>query len=93
MSDNPSATVADKIEAINAELKRNPPAFPMTGEGCHDARYSQPGMTLRDAFALSIAGGMAAHSGTEGGNYGPGEIANRSYQVADALLAARTGDA
>ena len=51
------------------------------------------GMTLRDAFALSIAGGMAAYSGTEGGNYGPGEIANRSYQVADAMLAARTGDA
>ena len=58
-----------------------------------DKRLVSLGMTLRDAFALSIAGGMAAHSGTEGGNYGPGEIANRSYQVADAMLAARTGDA
>jgi hypothetical protein len=26
------------------------PAFPMTGEGCHNLLYSQPGMTLRDYF-------------------------------------------
>ena len=74
----------------------NPSAFPthdQTPTTDPRERILQGGMTLRDAFALSIAGGMAAYSGTEGGNYGPGEIANRSYQVADAMLAARTGDA
>lgn len=76
-------------------MSDNPSAFPMTGEGFGDDHYKtwQRGMTLRDAFALSIAGGMAAYSGTEGISFGPGEIANRSYQVADAMLAARTGDA
>ena len=70
-------------------MSDNPSAFPVSDIGVH----GQFGMTLRDAFALSIAGGMAAYSGTAGGNYGPGEIANRSYQVADAMLAARTGAA
>ena len=77
-------------------MSDNPSAFPthdQTPTTDPRERILQGGMTLRDAFALSIAGGMAAHSGTEGGNYGPGEIANRSYQVADAMLAARTGDA
>jgi len=76
-------------------MSDNPSAFPVNTANLGDAGAFLPdhGMTLRDAFALSIAGGMAAYSGTEGGNYGPGEIANRSYQVADAMLAARTGDA
>ena len=77
-------------------MSDNPSAFPThdSTEYCDPReRILQGGMTLRDAFALSIAGGMAAYSGTEGHNYGPGEIANRSYQVADAMLAARTGDA
>ena len=77
-------------------MSDNPSAFPthdQTQTTDPRSRILQGGMTLRDAFALSIAGGMAAYSGTEGGNYGPGEIANRSYQVADAMLAARTGDA
>ena len=68
-------------------MSDNPSAFP------RDSNGGGSGMTLRDAFALSIAGGMAAYSGTEGISFGPGEIANRSYQVADAMLAARTGDA
>jgi len=87
MMDNPSAAMADKTAAINAELKRNPPAFPVAVPS--DFQFVHEGMTLRDAFALSIAGGMASYSGTMGASFGPGEIASRSYEVADALLAAR----
>lgn len=56
-----------------------------------DFQYAEAGMTLRDFFAAHIAGGMAAFSGTAGVSYGPGEIAGRSYQVADAMLKAREG--
>ena len=68
------------------------PAFPCEG-GEFSGLHAAPGMTLRDFFAAHIAGGMAAFSGTAGVSYGPGEIAGRSYQVADAMLAAREGSA
>lgn len=61
-------------------------AFPIPDEG---QGWGSAGMSLRDWFAGQIAAGMAAHSGTAGISYGPGEIAGRSYEVADALLAAR----
>ena len=51
--------------------------------------WGSAGMSLRDWFAGQIAAGMAAHSCTAGISYGPGEIAGRSYEVADALLKAR----
>lgn len=57
--------------------------------GPSDDAVSSHGMSLRDWFAGNIAAGMAAHSGTAGMDYGPGEIARRSYEVADALLSAR----
>lgn len=50
----------------------------------------QSGMSLRDHFAAQIASGMAAFSGTAGVSYGPKEIAGRSYEVADAMIAARS---
>ena len=59
----------------------NPQAFPITGYG--------RGMTLRDYFAGQIAAGMAAYSGTVGAPFGPDDIASRSYQIADAMLAER----
>ncbi len=46
-------------------------------------------MTIRDFFAAHVASGMAAFSGTAGVSYGPGDIAGRSYEVADAMLKAR----
>lgn len=46
-------------------------------------------LTLRDWFAGMIAGGMAAHSGTCGAAFAPDDIAERSYEVADAMLAER----
>ena len=36
------------------------------------------------------AEGMAAFSGTAGVSYGPHDIAGRAYEVADAMIAART---
>jgi len=68
------------------------PAFPIPYNTDMDGYVYAPhasGMTLRDWFAGQIAGGMAAHSGTMGTPFGPGDIAQRSYEVADAMLAAR----
>ena len=47
------------------------------------------GMSLRDWFAGQALAGMVAFSGTAGAAYGPYEIAGRSYEVADAMLAER----
>lgn len=47
-------------------------------------------MTIRDFFAAHIASGMASFSGTAGVSYGPREIAGRSYEIADAMLKARS---
>ena len=65
------------------------PAFPRTGEGFGNPKYDAAGMTLRDYFAAKIASGMAAFSGTAGVSYGPGDIAGRSYEIADAMIKAR----
>ena len=51
--------------------------------------YTEYGMTLRDWFAGQIAAGMVAYSGLYGANNGPADIAERSYQIADAMLSAR----
>lgn len=48
------------------------------------------GMSLRDWFAGNVAQGMAAHSGTMGAGFGPGDIAQRSYEIAGAMIAARS---
>lgn len=61
------------------------PAFPIADIGLHGSH----GMSLRDAFAMQIAAGMAAFSGTSGVSYGPHDIAGRAYEVADAMIAAR----
>lgn len=70
------------------------PVLPPAVTDCHAGPpagypYPEAGMTLRDYAAIHIAAGMAAFSGTSGLSYGPGEIAGRAYQVADAMLAAR----
>lgn len=66
-------------------------AFPcLDNPGSGELYCRDAGMTLRDFFAAHIAGGMAAFSGTAGVSYGPLEIAGRSYEVADAMLAARS---
>ncbi len=65
------------------------PPVDETGRTAAGYPYPEIGMSLRDYFAAQIASGMAAYSGTSGVSYGPGEIAGRSYQVADAMLQAR----
>jgi len=64
------------------------PAFPLP-EYIHPDDAGYCGMTLRDWFAGGIANGLSAHSETAGLAYGPGEIARRSYEIADAMLAER----
>lgn len=75
-------------ESIDNFQKTGGPAFPAEWS-LPSGSMSCPGMTLRDWFAGQIAGGMAAFSGTAGVSYGPREIAGRSYEVADAMLAER----
>ncbi len=67
----------------------NPMAFPM-GNPTHGG---YDGMTLRDYYAGQAVNGMLAseHGGDAGaGFYDPKHAANRAYEFADALLAART---
>jgi len=64
------------------------PAFPVAVPT--EFQFAEAGMSLRDWFAGQIANGMAAYSGTSGVSYGPGEIAGRSYEIADAMLRARS---
>jgi hypothetical protein len=62
------------------------PAFPMTGEGCHNPLYSQPGMTLRDWFAGQALAGMPWSR-----EISRKDQAKQSFQIADSMLAAREG--
>ena len=65
-------------------------AFPILDNAGDGILYCRSGgMSLRDYFAAHIAAGMSAYSGTSGISYGPDDIAGRSYQVADAMLAHR----
>ncbi len=64
-------------------------AFPSEQHETLDGSWNQtfdPGMSLRDWFAGHVAGGMAAYSGTAGASFGPGDIAKRAYEIADAML-------
>lgn len=45
--------------------------------------------TLRDLFATKAMQGMVAFSGSAGLGFGPGDIAGRAYQIADAMLSER----
>ena len=65
------------------------PAFPHRGlnsDGCTD--IIEPGMTLRDWFAGQALAGMLANPNCGLSN---GSLARRSYNIADAMLAARKG--
>lgn len=74
--------------AMSGVEKDGGAAFPVVSDG----GIHSYGMSLRDWFAGQIASGMAAYSGTAGVSYGPGDIAGRAYQIADAMLSVR-GDA
>lgn len=60
------------------------PAFP------RDHRYQgHNGVSTRDLFALHIASGLCASHGSCGAGNGPSEIADRAYEIADAMLKRR----
>lgn len=72
-----------------SKIKDGGAAFPFPSDDGSGQFPPSRGMTLRDWFAGQVAFGMAAFSGTAGVSYGPCDIADRSYEVADAMLAAR----
>lgn len=74
------------------------PAFPSPGKdftvpgGPVDGEFSAPGMTLRDYFAGQALAGIlgAEHDNREYGVAGYSDIAEQSYSLADAMIAARS---
>jgi hypothetical protein len=69
------------------------PVFPMQGHmhsiGHRDWEESQYGISMRDWLAAQAMAGMCANHATYGINNGPVSVAERAYQVADAMLAYR----
>jgi hypothetical protein len=66
------------------DAPENPPAFP------RDHRHlGHNGMDLRDWFAGQALSGILASEGNGVGAYPPDWAAERSYILADAMLAAR----
>ena len=66
----------------------NIPAFPVKlrdGEK-YDGHSNIDGLTKREYFAGLAMQGMMAHNGPYGITNGPGNIAERSVEIADALL-------
>jgi len=71
---------------MSAPTNDGGPAFPMTGEECHNLRYSQPGMTLRDYFAgQALAGIMSGKYSSNAEKWVPEE----AYKIADGMIAVR----
>ena len=81
---------------MSDEINDGGPAFPVSREtalspitdmGGNDV---SSGMSLRDYYAGQALAGMCAYHGRYGYTNGPGEIALRAYEIADAMLAERT---
>ena len=75
-------------------MSDNPSAFPFAAEYGHPAACG--GMTLRDYFAGQAVGSVMHLCARD--TLAPGEsieaaFARKAYAIADAMLAARTGDA
>jgi len=69
------------------------PAFPVNTENTNNAgaHYPSAGMTLRDYFAAKAMQGMLACPVQP--QSGPDMYARDAYAIADAMLAARKGEA
>lgn len=64
------------------------PAFSTTWDASHNAALqTEDGMSKRAYIATKIAAALATYSGSVGINFGPGSIATRSCEIADALIA------
>ena len=71
------------------------PAFPNVTEGA-GGRWTEwdKGMSLRDYFAAAaLPGVVSAIMQFEGHGWSATSFANEAYQIADAMLKARAGDA
>jgi hypothetical protein len=86
---------SDEDKTIHAryarrEIRVNQPAFPCEWDYINTSRQAANGMTLRDYFAAKAMQGFLAYS-IPRGVYAPpdNELANASYQLADAMLKAR----
>lgn len=77
-------TPEETTEAINY----GGAAFPCEG-GEGSGLYPDPGMSMRDWFAGQALAGLCAHHGSYGIGNGPGELADRAHEIADAMIAAR----
>lgn len=68
----------------------NPPAFPKSNRTCQsgDIEWNSDGMSLRDYFAAKAMNAEISFAGLEGGDVD--HIAGMSYQMADAMLKARS---
>jgi hypothetical protein len=73
---------------MSAPINDGGPAFPSVGEGFGNPSYSAPGMTLRDWFAGQALAGALADPTCD---LSPIELAKKTYEFADAMLAAREG--
>lgn len=77
---------AEQISGICIDCQDGGPAFPVAGS---EHGYPVAGMSLRDYFAAKAMQGICAHADTWGLATSP-KIANAAYELADAMLAARS---
>lgn len=72
---------------MSSDRKQNDggPAYPRTGEGFGNPHYDAPGMSLRDAFAISALPECIDAWAIKGSKV----VAEKTYEYADAMLKAR----
>jgi hypothetical protein len=82
--------VPGAVHAGDADMSYSEPAFPCGIQGNQDHPSEEPffyGLTIRDYFANSAIQGLIAWDGTQGNPIG---LAEYAYEIADAMLLART---
>lgn len=74
---------------MESKINPNDPAYPINIPEGHTLVNGIPGngLTKREYFAGLAMQGLCAYNGSSGSNAGPGNIAVRSLEIADALLA------
>jgi hypothetical protein len=70
--------------------KTGGPAFPVQLGTQHDQYYAETGMTLRDYFAAQVMGHMISLSIDRDGGWHHDVVAYGCYQLADAMIRARS---
>lgn len=77
---------AEQKSGICIDCQDGGSAFPVAGS---EHGYPVAGMSVRDYFAAKVLQGICAHADTWGLVNSP-DIANTAYELADAMLAARS---